>query len=120
MRRDARSLVQDILDAVGDVRSFLAGHDAVHYASNALLRAAVERKLEIAGEAMSRLAKLDPPLAAQITDWRAIIGVRNVLIHGYAEIDDALVYRIAREDLDLLETEARRLLGGLDQQPESS
>lgn len=114
MPRDARSLLQDILDATGDVRSFLAGHDEVAYASNALLRAAVERKLEIAGEAMSRLAKLDPAMATEVTDWRAIIGVRNVLIHGYAEIDDALVYRIAREDLDLLEAEARRLLAGLD------
>ncbi|HMR34431.1 MAG TPA: DUF86 domain-containing protein, partial [Geminicoccus sp.] len=70
---------------------------------------------EIAGEAMSRLARLAPEMAAQVTDWRSIIGVRNILIHGHVEIDDTLVYRIAREDLDPPEVEVRRLLSGLDQ-----
>ena len=115
MRRDAAALLQDILDAATDIRIFLAGRDEAAYAESPLLRAGVERKLEIAGEAMSRLARLAPEMAAPATDWRSIMGVRNILIHGHAEIEDALVYRIAREDLDPPEVEVRRLLDGLDQ-----
>jgi uncharacterized protein with HEPN domain len=62
------------------------GKSYEEYLANKQLRYAVERCFEIAGEALTQLNKLDPSIAQQITDWRAIIGFRNVLIHGYAVV----------------------------------
>ena len=52
-----------------------------------MLRAAVEREFEIVGEALSQLAQLDPAVADRISDYRRIIAFRNLLIHGYGQID---------------------------------
>ena len=50
------------------------------------LRWSVERGFEIIGEALSQLRKIHPEIAEGITDWRAIISFRNVLIHAYSVI----------------------------------
>lgn len=60
-----------------------------------MVRAAVERKFEIIGEALAQLARLDPALAARVPEYRRIIAFRNVIIHGYATVDDGEVWRIA-------------------------
>jgi uncharacterized protein with HEPN domain len=63
----------------------------------------VERVLEICGEAMSGLYKVAPGIAEKIPHSRDIIGFRNILAHGYAEIDHNRVYDIAvRHAPDLL------------------
>ena len=54
-----------------------------------MLRAAVERQFEIIGEALARLRKLDPEVCSAVTDAGRIIAFRNILIHGYADVDDA-------------------------------
>jgi uncharacterized protein with HEPN domain len=64
------------------------------YASDALLRSAVERQFEIVGEALNNLPKVDAQLASSIPDLRRIVAFRNVLINGYATIDDALVWQV--------------------------
>jgi uncharacterized protein with HEPN domain len=55
----------------------------------------VERVLEICGEAMNNLYKIAPAIADSIPHSRAIIGFRNILAHGYAELDHNKVYDIA-------------------------
>ena len=83
MRRDPRAFLADILDAGGLIEGFVAGHDLQGYVSDPLVRSATERQLEIIGEALSRLSRTDPELAARIPDIGSIIGLRNVLAHGY-------------------------------------
>jgi uncharacterized protein with HEPN domain len=75
-----------------------------------LLRQAVERNFEIIGEAVGRLAKLDPLTAAWISDYSQIISIRNILIHGYVLIDDAQVWEVIRTNVPTLEQEAGDLL----------
>jgi uncharacterized protein with HEPN domain len=60
---------------------------AIHLKS-ALLQSGVERQFEIIGEALGQLAKVDQQLASRITDFQKIVSFRNVLIHGYADVDD--------------------------------
>jgi len=79
------------------------------------MRQAVERNLEIIGEALSRLRKVDPDTAAKISDMHRIIGLRNRLAHGYDdEIEDALVWRAIQESIPVLQADVERLLPRFD------
>ena len=75
-----------------------------------MLRAAVERQFEIIGEALAQLAKGDPATATRITDYRRIIAFRNILIHGYAQVDDRLVWDIVASKLAVLRSDVQMLL----------
>jgi uncharacterized protein with HEPN domain len=76
-----------------------------------MLRAAVEREFEIIGEALAQLARIDPTLAGSISQHRSIIDFRNVLIHGYADVDDRLVWDVVETRLPVLRREIDALLG---------
>ena len=64
-----------------------------------MLRAAVEREFGIIGEAVSRLASADRETACNITEYQRIIAFRNILIHGYADVDNGLVWNIIETNL---------------------
>ena len=95
MERDPRAFLWDVDTAVADIARFIEGLDEAAYRSSAMVRAAVERKFEIIGEALAQLARIDPALAARVPEYRRIIAFRNVIIHGYATVDDGEVWRIA-------------------------
>ncbi|MBB3089502.1 DUF86 domain-containing protein [Nocardioides albus] len=84
------------------IQEFVAGRTWEEYAEHVLLRSAVERQFEIAGEAMSVLRKEDSETAERVPGVHRIVGMRNVLIHGYAEINDLTVWRTATRDLNAL------------------
>lgn len=86
MRLEAKKYLFDIQHAASLLADFTAGKGFDVYQNDALLRA-VEREFEIIGEALAQLAKLDAEIAARLTDHRRI-SFRNLLIHGYAEVDD--------------------------------
>ncbi len=73
-------------------------------------RSAVERQLEILGEACGRLAKLEPVLLDAVTNMRLAIAMRHRIIHGYDAVDDEIVYLTVTNDLGGLHHELRRLL----------
>jgi uncharacterized protein with HEPN domain len=75
-----------------------------------MLRSAVERQFEIIGEALTKLAKVDQETAALISEHRRIIAFRNILIHGYAQIDDRLVWGVVESKLPTLSQEMKKLL----------
>ncbi len=64
-----------------------------------MLRSAVERQFSIIGEALSRLDKDSPDVAAAIPDHGRIIAFRNILIHGYAAVDDRIVWGVIENHL---------------------
>ena len=70
----------------------------------------VEREFEIIGEAVAQLTKLDERLASGISGRRRIVAFRNILIHGYAETDDQLVWDIVENKLPVLRREVDELL----------
>ena len=59
----------------------------------------MERQFEILGDSLAQLARLDAALATKVPDLREIVAFRNVLIHGYALIDRARVWRTVEDDL---------------------
>jgi uncharacterized protein with HEPN domain len=113
MPRDPRKYLWDIQAAADAIQTFVAGLDLHSYASTDVVHSAVERKFEIIGEALSQLARHDPALAARIPDPRQVIAFRNVLIHGYAEVDHARVWRIIEASLPALRAAVAALLDEL-------
>jgi uncharacterized protein with HEPN domain len=99
MQRDPRSFLWDVRERADLILQFVAGRSLDQYLADAMLRAAVERNFEVIGEALHRLRGVDPATAAKIPTLSQAIGMRNVLIHGYAEIDDHVVWRTVHNDL---------------------
>lgn len=86
-------LLFDAITAMQAAQEFVAGLDLSAYRADRLRRSAVERQLEILGEAAARLLKEDPALAEQVPALRLAIGMRNRIIHGYDGVDDETVFR---------------------------
>ncbi len=111
MRIEALKYLYDMRQAAVLLDVFLAGKTLADYQRDAMLRAAVEREFTIIGEAVSQLAKVDRELVSSITNYRRIISFRNLLIHGYGVVDDALVWDVVETALPLLRSEVEALLG---------
>lgn len=73
----------------------------------------------IVGEALAQLHKAAPHLAEVLPDYRAVIGFRNVLVHGYAVVTSGRVWRIATQDLPVLVAATEQLLTQLDNPAQS-
>ena len=91
MGRDPKAYLWDAKAAADAIAEFVAGRTFGEYKSDLLLRSAVERQFEIVGEALNQLSRVAPELAAQVPDIGRIIAFRNILIHGYAIVDDEIV-----------------------------
>jgi uncharacterized protein with HEPN domain len=110
LRRDPKSLLWDARDAGAAIANMTAGKSFADFDGDLILRSAVERQFEILGEALNRLDRLDPTLAARIPDLRQIVAFRNILIHGYAVIDRGRVWRAVQDDLPPLRAKLDNLL----------
>lgn len=102
MAIETRKLLEDIHAAAEHIAGFTAARAFDDYQADVMLRSAVERQFEIIGEALARLVRLDPSTAGRISHQRRIIDFRNVLIHGYDAVDDAIVWDVIRQDLPTL------------------
>ncbi|MDF1606090.1 DUF86 domain-containing protein [Nocardioides sp. YIM 152315] len=95
MHPDARALLWDARSALALVLEFVDRRSWEIYQSDPMLRSAVERQFQIVGDALNRLSRVDPETAAGIPDLPRVVAFRNVLVHGYAVIDDELVWEVA-------------------------
>jgi uncharacterized protein with HEPN domain len=110
MRLEVRKYLFDMQGAVELIVQFTEGRSLEEYGVDAMMRSAVERQFEILGEALGKLAKLDPALAERIADHRRIIAFRNVLIHGYDTILDEVVWGVVETQLPSLRSILSELL----------
>lgn len=110
MSPKAAKLLEDIRDAAAFIQYAATDKTLDDYRGDRLLRQAVERNVEIIGEALKRLTVFDPELAQQIEHVSKIVGFRNVLAHGYDLIDDARVWSTIQEDVPRLVRQVTLLL----------
>ena len=113
MPTDAAALLWDAQAAAHSVCGFVQGRSFADYLADPMLSAAVERKLEIVGEALNQLRKVDADLAAQIPELSAAVGLRNILIHAYGSVDHRLVWDVATAHLPELMGRIERMLADL-------
>ncbi|MBX9924750.1 MAG: DUF86 domain-containing protein [Hyphomicrobiaceae bacterium] len=110
MHADSVKLLWDARSAADRVARFVSGKSFEDYRSDEMLRSAVERQLEIVGEALGRLRRIDGETAASLPEIGRVIAFRNVLVHGYATIDDKIVWGVLEADLDNLRTRLQSLI----------
>jgi uncharacterized protein with HEPN domain len=110
MRLEEKTLLHDIRAAAERINTFTQGKDFSTYRMDEMLRSAVERQFEIIGEALNQLSHKNTELTSHITDYKRIIGFRNILIHGYAQVDNRLVWSVVEDKLPTLLDEVIQLL----------
>ena len=110
MEHDPKAFLYDISQACNDIIDFTKQITVEEYGDNSLLKAAVERKFLVIGEALVRLRNEFPEILNNISDHTKIIGFRNVLVHGYDVVDDKTVWSAVSEGIPKLLNEVQSLI----------
>ncbi len=109
MDNRVKKLLFDILTSINNIESYLGEKKEFDfYSESQMLQHAVERNIEIIGEAVNKLLKAHPEI--RITNSRRIVDARNKIIHGYDEIENVQIWGIVINHLPTLKNEVERLL----------
>jgi uncharacterized protein with HEPN domain len=109
MRREVKKYLFDINTCIENIEEFVGEPKVFEsYMQNLMLQQAVERNIEIIGEAVSKLLKIDAEI--KITDARRMVDTRNKIIHGYDSIQPEQIWNIIINHLPSLKTEVKVLL----------
>lgn len=110
MDNNLNKYLRDILNSIEAINSFLDLKSRKYeiFIKDVMFHSAVERKIEIIGEAMNKALKIAPDLP--VTNARKIVGTRNYVIHGYDSLESHILWAIVINDLPVLEKEVKALL----------
>lgn len=103
----------DIKIATDEIELFLQQLSSLsfnEYKQNLLLKRAIERELEIIGEAMNRIIKIDADFIQKIEEAKSIISLRNFIIHAYDSVSDENIWAIIQNHLPKLKQQVETLL----------
>jgi uncharacterized protein with HEPN domain len=111
MDNDIKVWLYDILNSIVEVESFFNDEtkEFLQYQNDLRTKRAVERNIEIIGEALSRILKRDETIT--ISNSRKIVDTRNRIIHGYDTVSDDVIWGIVIKHLPILRVEVQILLG---------
>ena len=98
--------IQSIINEIEGVKAKTENNFNLFH-SDIILRRAIERDLEIIGEAVKKVLELEPSIS--ISSVKKIIGLRNIISHAYDSIDPELIWGIIQKDIPLLEKEVKSL-----------
>lgn len=110
MQREVKKYLFDIKSCIENIETFI-GEPRIYtdFEKNLMLQQAVERNIEIIGEAVNNLLKIYPEIP--ITGARRMVDARNKIIHGYDEIQLVQIWNIIINHLPLLKQEVEKILG---------
>ncbi|TBH72767.1 HepT-like ribonuclease domain-containing protein [Aquirufa antheringensis] len=108
---EIKAWLYDILSSIMEIDSFFTDipKEYSSYRNDIRTRRAVERNIEIIGEALSRIMAKDTTI--EITNSRKIVDTRNRIIHGYDSVSDEIVWGIVINHLPILQKEVQELSG---------
>jgi uncharacterized protein with HEPN domain len=110
--RDIPSLLQDILEAIGNIEVFTNGLTFEMYLVDLKTKHAVERNFSIIGEAVGRIDKSFKDQYPSV-DWREVKDFRNIIVHDYFGIDDTIVWEIIHLNLGQLKEDILIIVASL-------
>ncbi len=110
MDNDTKTWLFDILNSINEIESYYIEMPKIFeiYQNDTRTKRAVERNIEIIGEAMSRILKVESEI--EISNSRKIVDVRNRIIHGYDSVSDDVIWGIVIRNLPVLQKEIEKLL----------
>jgi len=110
MDKDIRTWLEDIRQSIEEIEGYFEPGRMIfeEYVNDTRTKRAVERNLEIIGEAVVRILRKEE--AFDIQNARKIVGTRNRIIHGYDAISDNLIWGIVVNHLPKLKIEVESLL----------
>ena len=110
MDRNLKKYLYDIANSINEIESYLETRPKMFeaFCSDTMFRRAVERNIEIIGEAMNRTLKIKPDIP--ITAARNIVNTRNYVIHAYDSLSQEILWGIVVNDLPVLKEEIRTIL----------
>ena len=110
MDNDVKTWLYDILSSINEIESYYVETPKMFeiYQNDLRTKRAVERNIEIIGEAMNRILKQDHKI--EISNSRKIVDVRNRIIHGYDSVSDDVIWGIVVKNLPVLQIEVEKLL----------
>ena len=110
MDNDIKTWLFDILSSINEIESYYVETPKIFevFQNDLRTKRAVERNIEIIGEAMSRILKVESKI--EISNSRKIVDVRNRIIHGYDSVSDDVIWGIVIRNLPILQKEVEELL----------
>ncbi len=109
MKKDPIVYIQDMLDAMNRIHQYTHNISFEQYESDLQLQDAIIHRLQIIGEAASRIPEETRNNYPNIP-WRKIIGLRNVIVHDYMMVNTKEIWTIATVDLSQTKKEFETLL----------
>lgn len=108
MQEEVSVWLRDIEKAIVEINDFLPEQlNFIEFQKDLKTKRAVERNIEIIGEAMNRVLNVLPNIS--ISDSRKIVDTRNRIIHGYDNVSDDVIWLIVVKYLPILEREIKEL-----------
>jgi len=108
--REPAKYLFDMLNSCDFLIGFTADKTLKQYKQDRAFRSAVERELQIIGEALMQLDRYHPDIAARVPDHLNIIGFRHVLVHGYDRLNPVTVWNAIETKLVSLKAVLETLL----------
>jgi uncharacterized protein with HEPN domain len=107
---EIKTSLYDILNAINEIESFFSDQPKEFdvYKNDVRTRRAVERNIEIIGEATNRILQINDSIS--LSNSRKIVDTRNRIIHGYDTVSDEIIWGIVIQYLPILKTEVEQLL----------
>ena len=109
MPHDPAKLYEDILRTVEEMETFCHDKTFPDFQEDRGLQLIVERELEIIGEALARLRRDHPNLADRIHDIQKIVGLRNILVHGYDVLEHEILWDIVENKIAILKRDIQSM-----------
>ena len=107
--KDIKIFLEDIERSVREIFEFLPEkRNFIEFQKDLKTRKAIERNIEIIGEAMNRILKIDPQFP--IDESRKIVDTRNRIIHGYDSVSEDVLWLIIVNYLPNLEKQVAAML----------
>jgi len=107
---EIKTWLYDILNVINEIESFFADRPKNFntYENDLRTKRAIERDVEIIGEAMNRILIKDKTV--KLSNARKIVDTRNRIIHGYDTVSDELIWSIVIKHIPILKTEIQNMI----------
>jgi len=110
MDEKLKKWLYDVLKSIEEIEDYAsqANRNFIRFKENKMMKRAIERNLEILGEAINRILQVDESI--EITDARKIVDLRNNIIHSYDTVSDEIIWSIVIKHIPKLKKEITKLI----------